>query len=207
MPNLIPSTDAVMGLLKKTGAYRHGHFVYPNGKHAANYFQMPLAFRNYDTAKILGVGLSRLFRVEKSISSLLPNVAVVSPGPGGILVAVGVREALGAKQIYWAEIEEGKRLFRQYVNKGDVMPAIIVDDLIRSGKALYEAVGLIEELGGKVIGCGAIVRFKNSPTEIGGVPIKSLVEFDARLYDTWEECRDAEGADLERNVAAERVRM
>ena len=207
MPNLIPTSESVIGLLKKTGAYRHGHFVYPNGKHAANYFQMPLAFRNYDTARILGVGLSRVFRIEKAISKFLPNVAVVSPGPGGILVAVGVREALSGKQIYWAEIEEGKRLFRQYVNKGDVLPAIIVDDLIRSGKALEEAVELIEELGGKVIGCGAIVRFKSAPDHVGNVPIKSLVEFDARLYDTWEECRDAEGSDLERNIATERVRM
>ncbi len=207
MPNLIPTSESVMGLLKKNGAYRHGHFVYPNGKHAANYFQMPLAFRNYDTARILGVGLSRLLRIEKNISKFLPNVAVVSPGPGGILVAVGVREALSGKQIYWAEIEEGKRLFRQYVNEGDIMPAIIVDDLIRSGKALEEAADLIKNLGGKVIGCGAIVRFKSSPSHVGDVPIKSLVEFDARLYDTWEECRDAEGSDLERSMAEERVRM
>jgi orotate phosphoribosyltransferase len=207
MPNLIPSSASVLNILQATGAYRHGHFVYPNGKHAANYFQMPLAFRNYDTARILGVALSRLFRVEKEISSLLPNIAVVSPGPGGILVAVGVREALSAKQIYWAEIEEGKRLFRQYVNKGDILPAIIVDDLIRSGKAIEEAVNLVEELGGKVIGCGAIVRFQSAPASVGNVPIKSLVEFNARLYDTWEECRDAEGADLERNIAEERVRM
>ena len=84
MPNLIPSATAIMTLLQKSGAYRHGHFVYPSGKHAANYFQMPLAFRNYDTARTLAVALSRLFRVEKSISSLLPNVAIVSPGPGGM---------------------------------------------------------------------------------------------------------------------------
>ena len=207
MPNLIPSATAIMTLLQKSGAYRHGHFVYPSGKHAANYFQMPLAFRNYDTARTLAVALSRLFRSEKAISSLLPNIAIVSPGPGGILVSVGVRDALSAKQIYWAEIENGERLFRQYVNKGDILPAIIVDDLIRSGKALEEAAALVENLGGKVIGCGAIVRFENAPTHISGALIKSLVEFDAKLYDTWEECRDAEGLDLERNVAEERVRM
>ena len=51
------------------------------------------------------------------------------------------------------------------------------------------------------------MRFKTAPDHVGNVPIKSLVEFDARLYDTWEECRDAEGADLERNIATERVRM
>src|SRR4051795_6614256 len=113
--NLIPSSEEVMDILVKTGAYRRGHFVYPNGKHASHYFQMPLAFRLYDNARILSVGLSRLFRMEKSISSHLPAVSVISPSPGGIMVAFGVREALSAQQIYWAEMEDGKRQFRQYM--------------------------------------------------------------------------------------------
>ncbi len=43
--DLIPSSESVMQMLEKTGAYRQGHFVYPSGKHASHYFQMPLAFR------------------------------------------------------------------------------------------------------------------------------------------------------------------
>ena len=31
-----------MQILKRTGAFREGHFVYPNGKHSPHYFQMPL---------------------------------------------------------------------------------------------------------------------------------------------------------------------
>ena len=49
MVDLIPSSDTVMQILKRTGAFREGHFVYPNGKHSPHYFQMPLAFRYYDT--------------------------------------------------------------------------------------------------------------------------------------------------------------
>ena len=56
MIDLIPSPESVMGILKTTGAYRKGHFIYPNGKHASHYFQMPLAFRYYDNARILSVG-------------------------------------------------------------------------------------------------------------------------------------------------------
>ena len=97
MVDLIPSSESVMHILQNTGAYRKGHFIYPNGKHASHYFQMPLAFRYYDNARILSVGLSRMFRMEKSISSRLPKVSVISPSPGGIMVAFGVREALGAE--------------------------------------------------------------------------------------------------------------
>src|SRR4051812_20620597 len=156
MVQLIPSSDEVMDILKRTGAFREGHFVYPSGKHAPHYFQMPLAFRYYDTARVLAVALSRKFRLDRDISSQLPKIAIISPSSGGIPVAFGVREALNAEQIYWAEREEGKRMFRQYVNQGEINPCIIVDDIIRSGAAIEETVELVRGLGAEVIGCGAI---------------------------------------------------
>jgi orotate phosphoribosyltransferase len=190
MVDLIPSSDTVMQMLKRTGAFREGHFVYPNGKHSPHYFQMPLAFRYYDTARVLAVALSRKFRLDRDISSQLPKIAVISPSSGGIPVAFGVRDALSAEQIYWAEQENGKRMFRQYVNKGEVNPCIIVDDIIRSGQAIEETVELVESLGSKVIGCGAIVRFNSAPETVKGVAIKSLVTFDAQMYDDAESCTD-----------------
>ncbi len=204
MVQLVPSQDEVMQILKRTGAFREGHFVYPSGRHTPHYFQMPLAFRYYDTARVLAVALSRLLRVEKEISSALPKIAIISPGPGGIPVAFGVREALNAEQIYWAEREEGgKRLFRQYVNSGEVNPCIIVDDIIRSGKAIEETVALVRELGANVIGCGTIVRFKDAPDNLGeDVPIKSLVEFESTFYDEGEEC-----SDCKQNAPVEHVRF
>lgn len=188
MVELIPSPDAVMQILKKTGAFREGHFIYPNGKHSPHYFQMPLAFRYYDTARVLAVGLSRKFRLEKDISSQLPRVSVISPSSGGIPVAFGVRDALNSEQIYWAEQEKGERVFRQYVNQGEVNPCIIVDDIIRSGKAIDETVELVKTLGARMIGCGAIVRFDAAPSEVEGVPVKSLIDFDVKMYDGDDDC-------------------
>ena len=202
MVELIPSQETVMQILQKTGAFREGHFVYPTGKHSPHYFQMPLAFRYYDTARVLAVALSRKFRVEKDISSHLPKVAVISPSSGGIPVAFGVRDALNAEQIYWAEQEQGERQFRQYVNQGEVNPCIIVDDIIRSGNALKETVTLVKSLGAHIIGCGTIVRFTSAPDEIEGVPIKSLVDFDAHLYDDGEKC-----VDCKEGTQAEHVRF
>ena len=199
--DLVPSPESVMEILTKTGAYRKGHFLYPNGKHASHYFQMPLAFRYYDNARILSVGLSRLFRMEKSIASQLPKVSVISPSPGGIMVAFGVREALAAEQIYWAEMEDGKRQFRQFLGEGDVHPAIIVDDILRSGKDIKETIDLCKEIGTEVIGLGAIVRFEDSPSEFEGVPVKSLLTFDVNFYQTedeWKHSRSASNADEEK---------
>ena len=80
MVQLIPSADSVMQMLKRTGAFREGHFVYPNGKHSANYFQMPLAFRYYDTARVLAVALSRMFvwtGTSRAICPRSPSSALV----------------------------------------------------------------------------------------------------------------------------------
>ena len=203
MVELIPSPDTILQILKRTGAFREGHFVYPNGKHSPHYFQMPLAFRYYDTAKVLAVALSRKFRTERDISSALPKVAIVSPSSGGIPVAFGVRDALSAQQIYWAEQEGGKRMFRQYVNQGDIHPCVIVDDIIRSGQAIRETVKLVEDLGAEIIGCGSIVRFTSARLpDFGGDPVKSLIDFEARFYDDADSC-----ADCKSDVPVEHVRF
>ena len=205
MVDLIPSQESVREILKKTGALRHGHFVYPTGKHASHYFQMPLAFRYYDNARVLSVGLSRKFRMQKPISSRLPKISVISPSPGGIPVAFGVREALEAEQIYWAELESGERRFRQYLSQAEVYPCIIVDDIIRTGKALEETIRLVrEELHSEIIGLGAIVRFQDAPVEIEGIPIKSLLEFDVDFHETLEDWQTTEGSDL--SAPEEKVR-
>ena len=194
MVDLIPPPETVMDILTKTGAYRKGHFVYPNGKHASHYFQMPLAFRYYDNARVLSVGLSRMFRVEKTISSRLPKISVISPSPGGIMVAFGVREALSAQQIYWAEMEDGKRQFRQYMSEYEVYPAIIVDDINRSGKAIRETIQLVKDFGAEVLGVGSIVAFEDAPQEFDGIPVKSLLKFDVNFYDSEAEWKDSHAA-------------
>ena len=207
MPRLIPEQGEVMDILKRTGAYREGHFVYPSGQHTPHYFQMPLAFRYYDTARVLAVALSRKLRLEKDVSSALPKISIISPSPGGIPVAFAVREALSADQIYWAEREDGQRMFRQYVQSGEVSPAVIVDDISRTGEALKETATLVREMGTRVIGCGVIVRFNSSPDRIeipdgDPIPVLSLANFDAKWYDTADAC-----AECKKGAAEEHVRF
>lgn len=204
MVDLVPSSESVMKIMQDTGAYRKGHFIYPNGKHASHYFQMPLAFRYYDNARILSVGLSRLFRMEKTIAGRLPKVSIISPSPGGIMVAFGVREALSAEQIYWAEMEEGTRQFRQYMSETNVHPAIIVDDINRSGKAIRETVDLVKSVGSEVIGIGTIAKFDDAPDEFDGIPVKTLLSFDVNFYETENEWKVSRSAS---DVEEEKVRF
>jgi len=182
---LIPSAAQVRELLIETGALREGHFEFPTGQHSTHYFQMPLAMRYHGNARVLTVALSRLLRREPEVLSALPNCAIVAPAAGGIPVAFGVREALNADQIFWAEKEDGRYYFRQYLD-AQGLKCILVDDVVRSGKVITYMVDLIRKAGAEVVAIGSLVHFKDAHFDAKGVPYYSLLEVDTRF----EEPRD-----------------
>ena len=178
---LIPSPEQVTDLLRETSALREGHFEFPTGLHSSYYFQMPLAMRYHGNARVLNVALSRLLRREPEVLAALPNCAIVAPAAGGIPVAFGVREALNADQIFWAEKDEGRYHFRQYLDARD-LKCILVDDVVRSGKVVTQMIDLIRKAGAEVVAIGSLVHFKNAHFETGNVPYYSLLEVDSRFY-------------------------
>ncbi len=182
---LIPSPEQVRDLLGETGAFREGHFEFPTGQHSSHYFQMPLAMRYHGNARVLNVALSRLLRREPEVLAALPECAVVAPAAGGIPVACGVREALNADQIFWAEKENGRYYFRQYLDARG-LKCILVDDVVRSGKVITHMIDLIRNAGAEVVAVGSLVHFKDAHFETGDVPYYSLLDVDSRFYEPGE---------------------
>jgi orotate phosphoribosyltransferase len=180
-PQLIPSSDQVLDLLRETGALREGRFEFPNGLQSNYYFQMPLAMRYHGNARVLNVALSRLLRKEPEVLAALPDCAVVAPAAGGIPVAFGIREALDAEQIFWAEKDEGKYHFRQYLDARG-LKCILVDDIVRSGKVITEMINLIRQAGAEVVAIGSLVHFVDAHIETGGIPYYSLLDIDAKFH-------------------------
>ena len=157
--HLVPTQEEVIALLKESGALREGHFEYPNGLHSKQYLQVPLAFRYYQHAKTLSVGLSRLIRANSEIRAHIPELSIVAPATGGLPVAFGMCEALRAKQVYWAEREnEDQPLrFRQFLEQIPGEKVLLVDDILRSGSKLMELKNLMESNGAEVVGLAVIV--------------------------------------------------
>jgi orotate phosphoribosyltransferase len=178
---LIPTQDQVLDLLRETGALREGHIQLPSGMHSPLYFQMPLAMRYHGNARTLNVALSRLLRLVPEVLAALPDCAVVAPAAGGIPVAFGVREALDADQIFWAEKDSGRYYFRQYLDARGLQ-CIVVDDLVRTGKVISQMVSLIKEAGAEVIAIGSLVHFKGGDPQIGDIPYQALVDIDVKFH-------------------------
>jgi orotate phosphoribosyltransferase len=180
MVKLIPTQEQVLNLLKDTGALREGHIQLPNGMHSPLYFQMPLAMRYHGNARTLNVALSRLLRLVPEVLAALPDCAIVAPAAGGIPVAFGVREALDADQIFWAEKESGRYYFRQYLDAHG-LKCIVVDDLVRTGKVIGQMVSLVKEAGAEVIAIGSLVHFKGADPHVGDIPYQALVDIDVKF--------------------------
>src|ERR1700720_1404385 len=147
--HLVPTHDEVVALLRRTGGLREGHFEYSDGLHADEYLQVALTMRNYESAKILSVGLSRLLRAHADIRAMIPELSIVAPATGGLPVAYGVSQALRAPQVYWAERDDSSEplRFRQFFDLEPGEKVLLVDDILRTGRKLTALKNLVEANG------------------------------------------------------------
>jgi orotate phosphoribosyltransferase len=185
LPELIPSETEVVRILEETGALRRGHFRYPNGLYSDLYLQVALAMRQYQYAKRLSVALSRKLRKNSEIRAIVPQLSVVSPATGGLPVAYGILEALGANQIYWAEEDqEGKpQRFRQFIEPAPGEKILIVDDILRTGKKLQKMLDLLEKHRAQVMGI-AVMVYQPTPLtpKFEDIPLYYLAKLDAMYF-------------------------
>jgi orotate phosphoribosyltransferase len=201
--HLIPTNEEVIAMLRQTGALRDGHFEYPNGMHADEFLQVALAFRYYEWAKILSVGLSRRLRADHEIRAMIKELSIVCPTTGGLPIAYGVCEALRAKQVYWAEkeTESSPMRFRQFMEAKKGERVLLVDDILRSGRRFTELRSLVERDGATVIGL-AVAVYQPNPTiaDFGDLPIFYLAKMDATYY------KDSSSCELcKKSVPVERI--
>jgi orotate phosphoribosyltransferase len=189
--HLLPTNDEVIGMLRETGALRDGHFEYPNGLHTDEYLQVALAFRYYQYAKILSVGLSRRLRSDPEIRAMIRELSIVCPNTGGLPVAYGVCEALRAHQVYWAEqdTDTSPMRFRQFIEPAKHEKVLLVDDILRSGKRLTELRNLVASSGAQIVGL-AVAVYQPNPTvaSFGDLPLFYLAKMDASYYKDSSSC-------------------
>lgn len=183
--HLLPTQDEVVAILRESEALLDGHFEYPGGMHSNEYLQVPLAMRNYQNARTLSVGLSRLLRSNSEIRAIIPQLSIVAPATGGLPVAYGVCEALRAKQVYWAERENENQAmrFRQFAQPDEGEHVVLVDDILRSGNKLTEMRALLEAYGAKVVGLAVLIYQPTPQTkEFGDLPLYYLAKLEASYY-------------------------
>jgi len=141
--------DDLLRMFRTSHALLRGHFELSSGLHSGHYFQCAQVLQYPKQTTLIGRELARRFRPAR------PTV-VIGPAAGGIIVAFETARALGARAIYTERVDAEMQLRRGFsVTKKDRV--LIVEDAITTGESARKVAGLIESLGAKVVGIGAIV--------------------------------------------------
>ncbi|MBA7467181.1 Orotate phosphoribosyltransferase [subsurface metagenome] len=175
----------VLEIFQKSGALLSGHFRLSSGLHSGKYLQCALVLQYPDLAEKLCNQLASRLELRGSKID-----AVISPAIGGIIVGQEVAKVLGCRAIF-CEREEGKMKLRRGFEIRKEERVVVVEDVITTGGSAKEIVEIVQGMGGKVKGIGAIVdRSKPSfSDELAtlNLPLNSLLRIDIETYSP-EEC-------------------
>ena len=188
--HLLPTQDEVIRILRETGALRRGHFELPNGLHTNHFLQLPQALRYYQHTRTFSVALSRMLRSNPEISSIISELSVVAPASAGLPVAFGVSEALRCHQVYWAENEDGRLRFRQYMEEHQGEKVVMVDDTLRTGRKLRELKALLESAGAKIVAVAVVIHQPHgNAVDFDHIPLYTLATLEVERYPEAAHCQ------------------
>lgn len=163
-------------LLKESGALLEGHFLLSSGKHSDRYIQCAKLLQHPKMAE------EALRPVVKKLGNLDIDI-IVGPAMGGIIVAYELGRQLNKPAIF-TEREEGEMKLKRgfHIEKGQKV--LIAEDVVTTGKSAYEAIRVVEEYGGIVVGIGCLANRSNGDLKY---PVYGGTKLEIKTYDV-EDC-------------------
>lgn len=163
-------------MLKETEAFLEGHFLLSSGKHSDGYVQCAKLLMYPDKAeKAVKLIVEKLKDIDFDI--------IVGPAMGGVIVSYELGRQTGKPSIF-VEREDGEMKLRRGFTIEKGQRVLIAEDVVTTGKSSYEAIGAVEDNGGKVIGIACIVDRSSGDIKY---PIYSGVKLNINTYEK-EDC-------------------
>jgi orotate phosphoribosyltransferase len=162
----------VLGLLQEHGAVVSGHFQLASSLHTPVYVQTALVLQYPHVAQ----------RIAKAIVSKFPNAVdvVISPGMAAVVLGQEVARLKKCRAIF-AERTGGMMSLRRDFKLERGERALIVEDVLTTGRQTGELVALSLAYGAKVAGVGAIVDRSIAGLSLP-VPVRTLITYPLQLF-------------------------
>lgn len=135
--------------LANRGALLSGHFRLSSGRHSDRFVQK---FRVLEDPQLVE-------QVARAIAAAFADAnptIVVSAAVGGIILGYETARALGTKAIF-VEKEGGVPVLRRGFALTPDDRALIVEDVVTTGRSVKEVIGVVRAAGAQIAGVGAIV--------------------------------------------------
>lgn len=174
--------EQVVELLRSTDAILTGHFQLSSGLHSDTYVQCALVLQYPDYAARLGAALAAQFAATEID-------AVVSPALGGLIIGQETARGLsagkgtpgGVPAMFVERDSTGALTLRRGFRIAPGQRILVVEDVWTTGGSTAEAMRIVEQHGGKIVGAGAII---NRSIGLLHFPVltKSLVQLQIASY-------------------------
>ncbi len=169
--------EKVLKIFHRTGAYLRGHFRLTSGLHSPEYLQCALVLQHPQQAEELGRQLAA------ALKRIVPkDIPVVSaPALGGLIIGHEVARALGARFVFAERDTAGNMMIRRGFSIQAGEAAVVVEDVVTTGKSTREVVDLLAQAGAKVLAAGSIIDRSGGQADIG-VPRVALATLNVVTY-------------------------
>ena len=167
--------DQIKEIFLKADAFLEGHFLLSSGLHSPYYLQCARVLQYPDYAETLCRELARRIK-ELGVEFDL----VIAPAIGGIIVSYETARHLGVRGIF-AERVEGKLTLRRGFEIKPGERAVVVEDVVTTGKSTRETIEVVKAHGGRVVAVGSLVDRSGGKVDFG-VPFTTLWRLEVPVY-------------------------
>lgn len=165
--------NEILKIFKQEKAYLTGHFLLSSGLHSPNYMQCALVLQKPWVAEKLCKELAKKMKSHKIDT-------VIGPALGGMVVSYEMGRALKVKSIFAERVDGSFTLRRGFsVKKNERF--LVVEDVITTGKSIYEVIDLVESLGGKISAVASVVD-RSDGAAVFSQEFYSLLKMQIRTY-------------------------
>ncbi len=167
----------VIDKLKEANVLLEGHFLLTSGLHSEKYCQCAKLFEQPKLAKqVIATVAGKLQDIDYNL--------IVGPAMGGVIAAYELSAQTGKRNIFIERVNGQMTMKRGFeIQPGD--RAVIMEDVVTTGKSSLEVKQVIEEHGGSVVALACVVdRRTDKELEL---PVYAAISLSIPTYSV-EEC-------------------
>jgi orotate phosphoribosyltransferase len=169
--------DALVELMRASGALLEGHFLLSSGLHSPFYLQCARLLMEPRRAERVCAAL------HAKIRAALPALAfdvIVSPALGGVILGYELARQFGLPALFTERVD-GRFALRRGFALAPGARVLIAEDVITTGLSTRECMACVRAEGGTILAAACLIDRSGGSARLE-VPLVALAELDLPVY-------------------------